>query len=161
MYQHITRFWDKVKRGGPNECWTWQAGKYPSGYGMFWFNGKNITAHRFSWLAANDFREIGRFDFICHVCDNRECVNPAHLFLGTPKDNTQDKLQKGRANQIGKEMPGGEKCHKSKLSAEDVKNIRAGYHKGERGNGVRWLADKYGVRPYTIYSIINGLTWRV
>jgi hypothetical protein len=127
---------------------------------MFWFEYKNIAAHRFSWLMANGFRKIGKFDFVCHVCDNRECVNPAHLFLGTPKDNAQDKLRKGRANQIGKKMPGGAKCHNSTLSEEDVKNIRLSYRRGKRGSGVRLLAKKYGVRPYTIYSIVNRLTWR-
>jgi hypothetical protein len=90
----MKRFWDKVKIAGPKDCWEWTAAKDKNGYGFFRFDDKQQKAHRVAWQL-----EIGPIPdemHICHVCDNPPCVNPNHLFLGTPKDNMQDKLAKGR-----------------------------------------------------------------
>jgi hypothetical protein len=93
----ISRFWNKVDRKAPYECWPW-LGKARCGksmlYGQFWLNGKNATPHRISYQLANQ-----GFDFTLHVlhkCDNPICVNPSHLFLGTNSDNIRDKMNKGR-----------------------------------------------------------------
>ena len=86
------RFWAKVRK--TEDCWEWIAGKGGRGYGNFWYTGKTVNAHRFSYVLT-----YGEFDQslqVCHTCDNPGCVNPEHLWLGTPKDNMQDKMKKGR-----------------------------------------------------------------
>ena len=155
------RFWSKVNIGEIADCWEWAAGKYSSGYGMFWMDGSNHGAHRVAWELT--FHEtLGKFDFVCHKCDNPCCVNPSHLFKGGPRDNMVDKVLKGRQNQKGKLNPGtsGQKNHNAKLTTENVQKIRAEYSRGKTGNGIRLLANKYGVRPFTIYCIVNQKTWR-
>lgn len=90
-----------------NGCWIWTMSKYPTGYGHLNWLGKGAGdyAHRVSWQIANG-RGIPAGLFICHKCDVPACVNPDHLFLGTPKDNTQDAIRKGRFYQHRSAKPG-------------------------------------------------------
>lgn len=85
------RFWSKVSKS--EGCWEWTAA-LRSGYGVFYADGRLHRAHRVSWEIANG--PIAEGLLVCHRCDNRRCVRPDHLFLGTSTDNNRDMTEKGR-----------------------------------------------------------------
>lgn len=138
------RFWEKVRVAGADECWEWQAADNGLGYGLLGVEGRMIYAHQLSY----EF-EHGPFSItkcVLHSCDNPPCVNPAHLFLGTKKDNSRDMASKRRAaGQDGR-----------KLKPEEVARIRERITSGEIQ---RALAREYGVSDTTISEIKTGRTW--
>lgn len=94
----MKRFFDKIEK--TDSCWIWKAGlRGKTGYGVFKLNGKTIDAHRLSYQLHKG--EIPEKMYVCHICDNRKCVNPEHLFLGTAKNNWQDGFDKNRIKLLG------------------------------------------------------------
>ena len=145
------RFWSKVDRNGVNGCWLWKTGKDKDGYGKFNPTKlQHIRAHRFSFWLVNGIIPKGMF--VCHSCDNPSCVNPKHLFLGSPKDNTRDMIRKGRANRLR-----GEDCSWSKLSDESIKMIRGLYKRSDLTQYA--LAKKFNISQAQISNIVTGKRW--
>lgn len=147
-----TRFWEKVDERGPDECWEWTASREPYGYGQFWTGERRTQAHRFVYELVNG--PIPEGDFVCHHCDNPGCVNPRHLFAGSPRDNTADMVDKGRHKRVG--QPGSSNPS-AKLSGDKVKQIRSRFAHGEKAKA---LAAEYGVSVATIYHALRRITWK-
>lgn len=143
----IERFWLQTDRRSDDECWPWLGAINPKGYGRFRLNGVSTPASRASWILNVGAIHPGLV--VCHKCDNARCVNPAHLWLGTMKDNQQDAAQKKR-------MPHGEAHPKSKLTESSVKEIRRRAADGER---VSVLAKECGVSAGSIYNAVSRKTW--
>lgn len=111
-------------------------------------------AHRISWFLK--FGELPNPPLcILHKCDNRKCVNPDHLFIGDKKDNAVDRNQKGRGH-----IPKGESNGNSKLTKEQVLQIRKEYCPGSHKNGQVALAKKFGVGQRLICCIVNRIIWK-
>ncbi len=140
------KFYPQVDRSG--ECWLWTGRLNKDGYGMFYIDGGDFFAHRVAYGFANDVSPGALC--VCHKCDVRRCVNPAHLFLGTQRENTNDRNAKGRQAR-------GERAGLSKLTEADVRSIRSAY---EQGSTQKSLGVLYGVTQSAIAAITNRLTWR-
>ena len=135
-----------------NGCWEWQGPLLPTGYAQIGIGSRHEGKVRVHRAMFEIFKgPIPDELYVLHTCDNRCCVNPDHLFLGTAKDNTQDMLRKGRARGIR-----GSQNKSSKLTEENVLEIRSllgqgAYHKN--------LAEIYGVATSTISRIAQGKKW--
>lgn len=144
------RFWAKVDKDSDGDCWLWTAATFKTGYGAFRLYGQALKAHRVSYAMANG--ETPRNLHVLHRCDNPVCVNPSHLFLGTPRDNMRDMSLKGRANPSK-----GEASKTAKLTQADVDEIRRSYRADELDQAQ--LAAKYRLHAAQISRIINGRKW--
>lgn len=143
------RFWERVTRNGPDDCWEWQGYRNRSGHGRINAEGYRTTAHRIAYILT--YGDIPDGLVVCHRCDNPPCCNPSHLFLGTLASNNADRVAKGRGAQGSKQA-----C--AKLTEELVREIRATY---ECGNvTLVELAIRYGVTANTIGTIVRRKTWK-
>jgi hypothetical protein len=171
MPEWAERFFSKVDRNGPipphrpelGPCHVWTACVFRSGYSQFRLDGKTQLGHRVAFFLAH-----GRWPepCACHHCDNKLCVNDAHLFEGTHAENIADRDAKGRtargdrsARALYPERTArGERSGMSKLTEQDVRDIQANYllcrvTKAE-------LARQFGVNKSAVGRILNGQGWR-
>ncbi len=152
------RFWAKVDRRGPDECWPWTAAVGTHGYGVVGVERGTMTAHRVAFLLANGALPEApgaHGGVVMHRCDNRRCCNPAHLCGGSQRDNLADATAKGRSRVPPPIL--GEAVHTAKLKAAQVREIKEALEGGATGVA---LAARYGVRPDVIGAIRRGRTWR-
>ncbi len=145
-----------------DECWEWQGGKNHFGYGQIRYKSKerysqdSIGAHRLAWV-INSHKSIPPKMVIMHTCDNRACVNPSHLKLGTQYDNIHDSIAKGRHGK-GSVMVKGEDNINSKLTASQVTTMRDMHAK--QGLSYRQLAKIYKVTAGNVCAVIKRRTWK-
>lgn len=133
-------------------CWSWLGALDRDGYGRMRVGGrKTLRAHRLAWEIETG-RPPGSL-LVCHHCDNPPCVNPAHLFLGTARDNNRDRVQKGRPNGSP-----GESNGVSKLTASQVHEIANLYCTGRFRQ--QDLAEMFGVSKSAIQLILSGKNWK-
>lgn len=134
----LTRLMSNIRREPESNCWVWLGPTNTSGYGIISTSAisKEPRAHRLSYMFFRGNIPAGMH--VCHHCDNRRCVNPAHLFIGTNADNTRDRVKKGRTA--------------GKLTISDVAAIRA---LRAAGASTKELATKYGVAQVTVRLIVR------
>lgn len=144
----------------PSGCWEWTRYIRPAGYGMVGIPGqyRTIDAHRASWMVHRGPIPDGLF--VCHTCDNRKCINPDHLWLGTHQDNIDDMVRKGRSPRSC-----GEASGMAKLTTEQVAEIRRRYVKGihparRTGGSPTELAAEFGITKQYVWQLAAG-KWRV
>ena len=154
----VDRFWEKALRCEEG-CWPWTGYLTKTGYGMIGLSrSRRIErAHRVAWVLTNGPIPDGLS--VLHHCDNRGCVRPDHLFLGTQADNIADMRAKGRANDRRPKRPGahiGVKNPRARLTVANVWDIRA-----MRKDGMKFaeIALRFGVATPTIQHIISGKNW--
>lgn len=128
-------------------CLLWTGPRTPDGYGIVWHEQTNLLVHREAWKLANG--DIPSEMFVCHRCDVRNCINPEHMFLGSPQDNMDDKMMKGRHR-----TPRGEEHPAAKLTAEAVARIRTDTRP------TKIIADEFGVSEGAIRHVRKLDTWR-
>ncbi|MBT8428379.1 MAG: HNH endonuclease [Gammaproteobacteria bacterium] len=149
------RFWDKVDQGPhATGCWVWTAATLPGSrnlpYGIIQDRGSAKRAHRVSYELAHGV-DLTLGECVLHRCDNPRCVNPAHLFLGTKRDNAKDRDSKGRQAK-------GETSGMAKLSSKKAHAVRVLYSAG--GWSQAELAELFSVHQCTISSVVRNETWR-
>jgi hypothetical protein len=145
-----------------SDCVEHEGCRLPNGYGKLGRDGKTWLAHRWAWTQA--FGAIPDGMHVCHKCDNRACVKPEHLFLGTRKDNMRDMVSKGRNRWVAspnrKAPPPsiGESNFKAKLTAADVIDMRKLYAAGIADTVA--LGGIYGIRQCHAYRIVKRQNWK-
>lgn len=172
-------FWKYVQRGKPDECWLWVGPKWPGGYGRW----QRTVAHR--EMYEREKGPIAPGLIIRHSCDNQPCVNPNHLLCGTPQQNVEDMIRRGRARLDGNRKPGkravlkdptrvawvargkahtmhqralrGIPANNSKLLPSSIPQI---WKMRGAGFSHKAIGEKFGVTRGCIRNILSGRTWK-
>jgi hypothetical protein len=143
----IQRFWSKVDKRGPDECWPWTAFT-DKGYGQFEVANRPILAHRIAYALV--YGTFSKELCVCHTCDNPSCCNPTHLFLGTRLDNNLDMAKKRRST-LGESQPN------HVLTQRQVNEIR---YLASKGISQYVIGEEYGIAQGHVSKIISGEVWR-
>lgn len=161
----MERFEERAHPEPMSGCWLWGGTFLNSGYGVMTIGdgAKQDSAHRLSWKLHRG--EIAPGLFVCHRCDNRACVNPDHLFLGTNAENMADMHQKKRhqsgdrhwSRRMPHKVPKGERQWKAALTEAGVREIRAAHAAGERQVDISL---RTGIGQRTISRVIKRATWK-
>jgi hypothetical protein len=146
------RFWSKVLLDDDEKCWEWQGYRCRrQGYGDFRpIRGSKVPIHAHRAAYELFYGVVPGELHVCHRCDNRGCVNPSHLFLGTNADNMRDRDAKGRVFK-------GSQCGNSKVTETDVVEIRRLY---ESGLSQAAIARRYGLTQPTVGHMCRRSTWK-
>ncbi len=145
----IARFWRDIDKRGPDDCWPWLGTKTLGGYGTVNIDGWRTTAHRVVY-ALRYGRPINRRLVIMHSCDNPACCNPAHLSLGTQKENLNDMRTKGR---VGDCANWGDQHGMCRIPDARVWEVAELY---KSGMSQQKIADYFGVGQSQIGRILRG-----
>ena len=141
-----------------NGCWEWQGLIDSKGYGFFTLRICNSNKRKVHLVHRRSFEvfkgSIPKDKDVCHSCDNRKCIKPSHLWIGTNEENMSDCRRKGRWSFGFSE---GSKCHSAKLNEDKVLEIRK-----KHTNGISQieLSKQYGVNDRSISGIVNRKTWK-
>lgn len=135
------------KKRFKTSCILWDKAVNSSGYGVLWTNGKMEYAHRKAYTDTKG--DIPKGQFVCHSCDNKLCINPEHLFIGSPKENSSDMVNKNRQAK-------GVKTNHAKLSEDIVLQIRELY----KSMSSRAVAAVFGISKTNVLDIINKRIWK-
>ena len=148
------RFLAHVERGSSSECWVWTGPTF-KGYGSFSIQrapGQQTTIGAHRWAYNHWVSPIPEGFIVCHRCDNPPCVNPAHLFVGTHRDNAIDRERKGR----GAALRGSQRSQ-AVLTEEIVMQIWALYVPGRYA--AKRIAQQLGLKQGTVQGVLSGYTW--
>lgn len=135
------------------ECLIWQRAPTKAGYGLIWIDGRHVQVHRAAYEAHHGPIPAGKL--VMHSCDNRLCVEPAHLSVGSHADNAADMLAKKRHRTTT-----GAQHHHAKLTEAAAAQIRRRYKARDRINGASALAREFGVTQSTVWYVLAGRTWK-
>lgn len=142
------RLWSRIEQT-PSGCWEFQGHIARNGYGQISNKGRLVSAHVAAWVLTHGPVPDGLF--VCHHCDNRPCVNPSHLFIGTNADNMRDAAMKGRLG-----VARGSRNANARLTFDQVEEIRRRLDEGER---VAAVAQEFGITRQYAWQLGQRL-WR-
>ena len=143
------KFWARLRMLSPTSCWEWTGSCRGGGYGQVRWHGKYIATHQLAAMLSG-IEVTNSKPHILHHCDNKICCNPSHLYAGSPQQNSNDSVERGR-------QPRGEKHRMAKLTEKQVRDIRKWYKAG-------WtqveLAKMHNVSQTMIGYIVREENWK-
>lgn len=151
--------WSKVDKRGEDECWEWLGYKNENGYGRVQIKDWSYYAHRVIYdlvypniIERKAPKETSEKGFLLHTCDNPSCCNPKHLWIGTHKDNMEDKARKGRSPDFsgGK----GPRCKLTMIQAKEARELK------KNGMSTRELALKFGISLASMKTLLRGDSYK-
>ena len=150
-HKRRTPFWERMTPEPNTGCWLWTGALSSSGYGSVQMSGKIRSSHVVAWVLTRG--EVPAGKWVLHRCDVRACINPDHLFIGTPAENSADMVRKGRQSRTG-----GEDHAAARLTSAQVGEIRQ--LRQTTGLSYTSIGARFGVSASTVEHIVNGRTWK-